>query len=220
MTQTGCPFQPSAGYATAQGRSEWLSDRGVGAKKARTISKSMHADPDVSKPLYFWQIYSLIGQKAIYAIVENFYVRVYADTEAPWFRDAFTRIGSMEHHIYAQAAYWVDVMGGGKHYHGGSYRIDFHHSHNASQVMNASGASRWMHHMRGALNDQHFQDRRVKPCIVDFLRTKMKKYAEEHKWKFDEGDFDFGGNAIRAPVASVSADVNVSDEEDKKEEDA
>ena len=33
-------------------------------------------------------------------------------------------------------------------------------------------------------------DGRVKPCIVDFLRTKMVKYAKQHSWEFNEHDFE------------------------------
>lgn len=41
------------------------------------------------------------------------------------------------------------------------------------------------------------EDPRVKACIVDFLLTRMRKYANTHQWKFDESDFD----ALRyAPV--------------------
>ena len=116
-------------------------------------------------------------------------------------------------------------MGGGKKYHGGDFRLNFHHSNNASQVMNARGATRWMHHMRETIMSTDFRcvkckcvcflrarfgfdsavslgvaksdldlcsatDGRVKPCIVDFLRTKMVKYAKQHSWEFNEHDFD------------------------------
>ena len=33
-------------------------------------------------------------------------------------------------------------------------------------------------------------DPRVKPCIVDFLYTRMQKYAVAHNWEFDQSDFD------------------------------
>ena len=113
--------------------------------------------------------------------------------DAPWFRDAFTSISGVEHHIATQAAYWIDAFGGGRQYHGGDGRIEFHHHHNAASVMTAAGARRWMHHMSLALNfdiDWSNEDDRVKPCIVVFLLTRMRKYARSHGWKFDEGDFD------------------------------
>ena len=120
--------------------------------------------------------------------------------------------------------FWLDTMGGGKKYHGGDFRLNFHHSNNASQVMNARGATRWMHHMRETIMSTDFRcvecflfseeldsvlivlralmylesdldwcsvtDGRVKPCIVDFLRTKMVKYAKQHSWEFNEHDFE------------------------------
>merc|ERR1719482_1049699 len=59
--------------------------------------------------------------------------------------------------------------------------------------MNAPGAKKWMHHMALALNedmDWSGLDPRVKPCIVDFLYTRMQKYAVAHNWEFDQSDFD------------------------------
>ena len=56
-----------------------------------------------------------------------------------------------------------------------------------------------MLHMGRTLVESNFSDVdvRIKPCIVDFLRTKMKKYAAATRahnynaWRFDEGDFLF-----------------------------
>ena len=90
-------------------------------------------------------------------------------------------------------------MGGGRQYHGGNYRLNFHHEHNATDVMNAQGAKRWMLHMGHTLLATDFRgvDPRIKPCIVDFLRHKLQKYAAaQHvthyaQWRFDESDFAF-----------------------------
>jgi len=170
---------------------EWLTMHGITGAAAEAIS-GLEADLDRTKPLYYWQLYSILGHEPIVEIVRSFYERVYADKAAPWFRDAFTRISGIDHHVATQAAFWVDAFGGGRKYHGSSFRINFHHHHNAPEVMNAAGAARWMLHMRGALNAYDFSkhDPRVKPCIVDFLKTKMKRYAHEHKWTFDEADFE------------------------------
>jgi len=187
MHSTGC------GYATMQGRQDWLACHGIKGDAAESISSSLVADPNPSKPLYYWQLHSLLGSERIVAIVDRFYKRVYADNDAPWFRDAFTRLGSLQHHVHTQAAFWVDAFGGGKAYHGGDFRLNFHHTHNAAHVMNAEGAKRWMHHMGKVLVETDFRDvdPRIKPCIVDFLRTKMMKYAKQHSWDFTEEDFDF-----------------------------
>lgn len=189
-----CPFEPRNGYSTEQGRREYLKSHQVS-----DLSKahSLYADPDqTSQPLYHWQIYSLLGRRPIIELVTNFYTRVYADDDAEfqWFRQTFTNLGSQEHHIQAQAAYWIDTMGGGRVYHGGQYRLNIHHEMNAGRVMNAQGASRWMHHMRKVLVNYDFSkfgDARILPCIVDFLKIKMKSYAKEHMWEFEERDFEF-----------------------------
>ena len=150
---TACPFESSPGYTTESGRVQYLVEHGVSEKDAKRISTSLDADTERSKPLYFWQLYSLIGHEPIISIVQNFYERVYGDDEEPWFRDAFDDISGIDHHVQTQALYWIDAFGGGKMYHGGNYRLNFHHHGNASHVMNAKGAKRWMHHMREALQE-------------------------------------------------------------------
>merc|ERR1711959_132880 len=72
-------------------------------------------------------------------IVENLYTRIAADAEEPWLPDAFTRISDWDHHVATQAAFWLDAMGRGKCYHGGEYRLQFHHHHNAGHVMTQQG---------------------------------------------------------------------------------
>lgn len=187
------------GYTTMQGRKDWLVAHGVTQEKdIAAVAESLEADRDPHAPLYYWQLFSLLGLDRIHAMVTLFYQRVYADEEEEWFREAFVRISNMEHHITTQTQFWVDAMGGGKYYHGGDYRLTFHHEHNAESVMNARGAQRWMHHMRLAVADNERNpatsfaaiDPRVLPCLKDFLRTKMLKYSKQHDWKFDNSDFE------------------------------
>jgi len=98
--------------------------------------------------------------------------------------------------LFVCSCFRADAFGGGPYYHGGDYRLNFHHQNNAEDVMNAAGATRWMHHMKHALlvkghaNRFNALDRRIFPCIVDFLDVKMQKYAVEHKWTFDKKPFD------------------------------
>ena len=187
------------GYATVQGRRDWLVAHGVTqSKDIANITDSLAADRNPEAPLYYWQLFSLLGLERIHHLVKLFYKRVYADEEEEWFRHAFTRISDIDHHVATQTQFWVDVMGGGKYYHGGDYRLNFHHTHNADSVMNAKGAQRWMHHMRLAVEDNEKNpetsfaliDKRILPCLKDFLRTKMLKYSKEHDWKFDNSDFE------------------------------
>ena len=191
-------YRAVCGHTTVQGRLDWLGAHGIKADKADTISNSLVADLDTQKPLYYWQLFSLLGQDRIHAMVKTFYKHVYADKEAPWFREAFEAVSTMEHHITTQTQFWCDAMGGGKYYHGGDYRLKFHHTNNADAVMNAKGAQRWMYHMRRAVaeNEQNPKasfakvDPRILPCLKDFLHTKVMKYAQQHRWDFDNSDFD------------------------------
>ncbi|MEY8120647.1 hypothetical protein AB9F26_20805 [Falsihalocynthiibacter sp. BN13B15] len=141
---------------------------------------SLTAANDVSKPVQFWQLYSVLGQDRIVNIVADFYERVFAD-EA-WFTSVFARVGGIDHHINTQAAMWIDVMGGGPFYHGAEFRLNFHHTHNAIQLMNDKGAERWSKLMLESLDAsaKHMtDDPRVRPSINTFLTHFMGKYAQE-----------------------------------------
>ncbi|AML51117.1 hypothetical protein [Falsihalocynthiibacter arcticus] len=141
---------------------------------------SLTAANDVSKPIQFWQLYSVLGQDRIVNIVADFYERVFAD-EA-WFTSVFARVGGVDHHINTQAAMWIDVMGGGPYYHGAEFRLNFHHTHNAIQLMNDKGAERWSKLMLETLDAtaKHMtDDPRVRPSINTFLTHFMGKYAQE-----------------------------------------
>jgi truncated hemoglobin YjbI len=189
---------PSCGFSTRETRLEWYEAHDTpvppGGEKTtydpfnNSMSNSgvlsvdtLTADPDTTKPLYYWQLYSLLGWEYIEEIVTKFYERVYDDDEDPHFRKAFTQLADLQHHIETQSAYWQDAFGGGKVYHGSHGRLNFHHERNAYQVMNAEGATRWMMHMGMALHDMFpvlkAVDPRIPATIIDFLETKMKKYV-------------------------------------------
>lgn len=191
-----CPQQPelrrtianarqcSMGYATRDAIAHF---RKMHPEVTAEAAHSLQANLDTSRPLYFWQLYSVLGTNRIVEIVRNLYTRIYADTEEPWLPKAFTRIADVDHHIATQAAFWLDVMGRGKCYHGGEYRLNFHHQHNAAHVMTQVGAARWMHHMRLALDESDLgPDPRVRATIDEFLRVRMEKYAQQHA--FQTGD--------------------------------
>ena len=100
---------------------------------------SLNASNDRTKSVQFWQLYSVLGQDPIVNIVRNFYERVFADED--WFTSVFARVGDIGHHVNTQASMWIDVMGGGPYYHGAEFRLNFHHTHNAVQLMNEKGQS-------------------------------------------------------------------------------
>mmetsp|Transcript_29241 Transcript_29241/g.59815 ORF Transcript_29241/g.59815 Transcript_29241/m.59815 type:complete len:228 (+) Transcript_29241:101-784(+) len=218
----GPKFHPSCGYATKESRMEWYRDQGLPAPSgdAKPTSEELTANPDRSHPLYYWQLFSLLGYDRIEMLVRKFYERVLADASNPHFQHAFTRIGDLEHHVETQTNFWVDSMGGGAMYHGSLYRLNFHHEHNARQVMNAEGATLWMNHMGTTLKELEpvFRaiDPRIPACIVTFLETKMKKYSEQFGWRFNQRDFDVskaegvGFDIALAKATSASADAGAS----------
>ena len=141
---------------------------------------SLTASSDISKPIQFWQLYSVLGQDPIVRIVQSFYERVFADED--WFTSVFAHVGGIGHHINTQASMWIDVMGGGPYYHGAEFRLNFHHNHNAMQLMNKRGADRWSQLMLETLDasaDQMSEDPRVRISINTFLSHFMTKYSQE-----------------------------------------
>lgn len=144
---------------------------------------SLNASNHASTPIQFWQLYSVLGANRIINLISRFYDRVYDDQA--WFAAVFQRISNKQHHIHTQSAMWIDVMGGGLHYHGGEYRLNFHHTHNAFELMNERGAKRWTELMANTLNDpatDFTDDQRVRPAINTFLDFFMRKYAEDFKF--------------------------------------
>ncbi len=141
---------------------------------------SLTAPSDVTKPIQFWQLFSVMGQDRIVSIVANFYEHVFADED--WFTSVFARVGGIGHHVNTQAAMWIDVMGGGPYYHGAEFRLSFHHTHNAIQLMNEKGAKRWTKLMVDTLDSsaEHMtDDPRVRTSINTFLTHFMGKYSQE-----------------------------------------
>lgn len=190
---TQCPFAPKEGYTTKAVYDEYYLRNFETAPRVDVSNEYglMGNANDHNEPLFFWQLYSILGTEPILKLITDFYERVFHDDEQPWFRDAFVNLGvPMSHHVHTQAAYWIDAMGGGRVYHGGEYRLHFHHKNNARAVMTAAGASRWMYHMRQALQAAKFDDPRVKPVILDFLDTKMKSYADQFGWEYNPKDME------------------------------
>ncbi len=144
---------------------------------------SLSAPNDVTKPIQFWQLFSVLGQDRIVGIVSNFYGRVFNDEE--WFRSVFARVGGADHHVVTQASMWLDVMGAGPAYHGGEFRLNFHHTHNAIQLLNEKGAQRWVKLMVETLDSSSTfmtEDKRVRPSINTFLAHFFGKYADDFKF--------------------------------------
>ena len=183
MIKTSYPnYDPSAGYMTEKIQQAYISN----AIKLNVLPMDAHRMPEIVslvasnnllKPIQFWQLFSVLGQNNIVRIVHKFYDRVYRDE--PWFTSVFARIGDASHHVRTQASMWLDVMGGGFFYHGAEFRLNFHHQHNAFQLMNKEGAERWLKLMVETLDESEeymADDNRVRISINTFLTHFMEKY--------------------------------------------
>lgn len=186
MKNPGYPKHPTRpGYMTEKIQRDYIAAaiaKDVLPKDAHRMAQivSLDAPNDPGKPIQFWQLYSVLGQDPIVAIVSDFYRRVFADED--WFTSVFARVGGIGHHVNTQAAMWIDVMGGGPYYHGAEFRLGFHHTHNAIQLMTEKGAERWTKLMLETLDAsaRHMtDDPRVRPSINSFLTHFMGKYARE-----------------------------------------
>jgi len=145
---------------------------------------SLTASSDASKPIQFWQLYSVLGQDPIVNIVHDFYQRVFEQDS--WFKSVFESVGNLNHHVNTQASMWIDVMGGGPYYHGGEFRLSFHHTHNAMQLMNKEGAELWSKLMVETLDasaDIPTKDPRIRISLNTFLDFFMGKYADEFSFE-------------------------------------
>lgn len=188
-------FTPQSGYMTEVIRRRYIEtaeQNGLLPANAHRMEAvlSLTATNDIQKPIQFWQLYSVLGADRIIAIVQAFYKRVFR--EEPWFKSVFEQVGSERHHVATQSSMWVDVMGGGHQYHGAEFRLNFHHTHNAMQLMNDKGAERWVSLMKATLDDpsiDYTEDSRVRPALNTFLAFFMSKYAEDFDF---EDRFSFG----------------------------
>lgn len=189
MTKYDYPNYPTAsGYLTGKIQQDYIQSaivKGLLPENAHRMAQviSLDAPNDPAVPIQFWQLYSVLGQDRILKLVRNFYSRVFA--AEPWFTSVFERVGGIGHHVRTQSAMWIDVMGGGLAYHGGEYRLSFHHTHNAMQLMNEKGAQRWVQLMVETLNDptnDMTDDPRVRPALNTFLSHFMEKYAAEFQF--------------------------------------
>ena len=182
------------GYFTQRGIEMYLKSHPKEYQKNGKYITSLKHDPNTLHPLYFWQLYSLLGYDKVHKIISSFYKSIFNDKNAEnqWFKNSFSKIGSLQHHIRTQVAFWLDAFGAGRKYHGGDFRLDYHHRYNAGDVMNEKGAKLWMKYMRDTLDSNKVdltKDPRVRPAINQFLQLMMNKYA--HDFKFNANDIEY-----------------------------
>lgn len=177
-------FNPSFGFLTKKFRNIFLTE-GIKNDKIciEDIPKAMllYPDEDKSSPIYFWQLYSILGDKPIYSLIKSFYTKVLND-EQKWFSEEFLDLGDLDYHVNGQVKFWIDIMGGGQQYVGGEKRVNNKHKL-VKNIMTNEGAERWMMHMRNTINEQNIidqiNDKRIIVCIYDFLEFFINRYAIE-----------------------------------------
>ena len=145
---------------------------------------SLIAANDITKPLYFWQLYSILGEVYIEDLIRLFYTKLFKDNKNKWFSDEFIEIGSIEYHVKGQKKFWLDIMGGGEYYTGGEKKLHNYHKL-VKNIMTVDGANLWMKHMNDALDEMIYnEDVRVRKCMDVFLKYFMTKYAIEFDFNF------------------------------------
>ena len=146
----------------------------------------LYASSDLSKTLYFWQIYSIIGPEPIKKLITVFYTSIFNSTTDLWFKEEFEDLGPLKHHIDRQSEFWLDVMGGGPLYKANMKKLHMKHKL-VENIMTEKGANKWMYFMINAINiikEDLCVDRRIIPCLIDFLNFFMLKYAHEFDFNF------------------------------------
>lgn len=149
---------------------------------------SLNASNNKTDKLYFWQIYSILGENPIKNLITVFYTRIFNDLKNHWFREEFVELGNLEYHIKGQTDFWIDIMGGGKRYFKSEKVLSYKHKQ-VENIMTERGANRWMKHMVNSLYEVNLcqlNDKRIIPCISDFLYYFMNKYAKEFDFNFYE----------------------------------
>lgn len=102
------------GYFTQHGIKIWIAAHPKEYQANKQVVTQLEYDADPSKPLYFWQLFSLLGYDRIRGAISVFYNSIFKDKNAKkrWFRRSFSKIGSLEHHIKTQTQFWCDAFGG------------------------------------------------------------------------------------------------------------
>lgn len=181
--------KPKKGYMTDFYRDRFIMYNNI-PRKSWVLS--LQAQDDQSKPIYFWQLYSVVGSDFIKDIVTQFYNNVFKDNKNKWFSSEFKDGGSLKYHIKRQTLFWLDVMGAGPYYKGGKSMLNNHHKL-VESIMNEKGANLWIEHMNSAikttLNNKSFsQDnrQRIKKSLHEFISYLMMDYSKEFSFNFSK----------------------------------
>lgn len=94
----------TVGFCSLDGRMDWCRKNNMNVIQRLQVPKSLVADKNPTAPLYFWQLYSLMGKDMIRHLVSDFYKEIFLDTEEIWFRMGFIN-GDQTHHARQQERY-------------------------------------------------------------------------------------------------------------------
>ena len=181
-------FIPSPGNLTLQIQTDYITSKirdkslCVNAFDNKKIT-SLIASNNPSDPIFFWQLYSILGESPIHTLISIFYENVFNDNDK-WFSEEFIELGSLEYHIKGQKRFWLDIMGGGQKYIDGMNRLNLRHSL-VDNIMTVDGSNKWLDNMNKALNDHRVHltnDKRVIYCIYDFINYFMIKYSKHFNY--------------------------------------
>ena len=142
---------------------------------------STNASYNIDDPIYFWQLYSVIGEPGIEIIITKFYNLIFNDDNNEWFKKEFVESGSIKYHIERQKIFWISVMGGDKKYIGGDTKLNLKHKL-VNNIMTTEGAELWMYYMTKTLNELKIlfsYDKRIMKSINDFLIFFIIKYSNK-----------------------------------------
>ena len=98
MTNLNLPkFPTQHGYMSEKIQHAYMAlaiEKGLLPKDAHRMSEalSLTAPEESSKPIQFWQLFSVLGQEPIVGLVQRFYERVFDDEL--WFMSVFEKVGS------------------------------------------------------------------------------------------------------------------------------
>ena len=196
---------PELGFLTKKVRNEYIIDMIKNDKfdlDKIDSAMSLYASSDKNEKIYFWQLYSILGDKPIIYLIKKFYENVFNDEGAEWFRNEFIDLGDIDYHVKGQGNFWLDVMGGGQRYLRGEKMMYKKHKL-VKNIMTREGGERWMYNMEKTLSEivltPEFEDKRILVCIYDFLEYYMNKYAVD----FDFNVFDLEPIKKRVLLKSI-----------------
>ena len=155
-----------------------------------TSSEEEQQQTSNDEPIPIDGLYKIIGEGGIEKIITSFYEKVWADTEHRWFSDEFKDLVHFEHAVWAQKMMWMDCMGAGMKYHGGSFRLSHHHKRGRT-IMTTEGCIRWLYHMNQSLDEVinisfHPRHKQIRKTINSFLYLTLCKYSNEFKFNLEK----------------------------------